>query len=88
MHTKTEKAHRDLFDAYLITINFSLVARTSTSNSSAPSKYQIVKKGWGDRKNFQHSYGLGMGVDDFEEGNAILDKMMEHDVENMKNGNN
>ncbi|EEH33632.1 hypothetical protein PAAG_04682 [Paracoccidioides lutzii Pb01] len=62
--------------------------KTSTSNSSVPSKYQFVKEGWGDRKNFQHSYGLGMGVDDFEEGNAILDKMMEHDVENMKKGNN
>lgn len=40
-------------------------------------RYQTAKEGWGDRKNFQGSYGLGMDPDSFEEGNAILDAFRE-----------
>jgi hypothetical protein len=39
-------------------------ASNSSANSSGHAekpvtKYRIVKDGWGDRRNFQHSYGLG-----------------------------
>lgn len=38
-------------------------------------RYETAKEGWGDRKRFQGSYGLGMDPDGFEEGNEILDLM-------------
>lgn len=41
------------------------------------SRSQTAKEGWGDRRQFQHSYGLGMDPDAIEEGNAILDAMRE-----------
>ncbi|KAJ9641040.1 hypothetical protein H2199_005708 [Coniosporium tulheliwenetii] len=40
------------------------------------SKYQFLKEGWGSRENFQHSYGLKMIPDDFEQGDNILEGMM------------
>lgn len=41
------------------------------------SRYQTAKEGWGDRKSFQLSYGLGMDPDGIEEGSAILDAFRE-----------
>ncbi|KAF2146075.1 uncharacterized protein K452DRAFT_315333 [Aplosporella prunicola CBS 121167] len=43
------------------------------------SKYQIVKEGWGNRPNFQASYGLKMTPEDIEEGNRILETFQELD---------
>lgn len=40
-------------------------------------RYQTAKEGWGDRRQFQGSYGLGMDPDSIDEGNAILDAMRE-----------
>lgn len=54
----------------------------SSSNnifSEPKSRSQTAKEGWGDRRQFQHSYGLGMDPDAIEEGNAILDAMRESD---------
>lgn len=93
--------------------NQSSGAKASSSSSASGSgqsekpvtKYRIVKDGWGDRKNFQHSYGLGstsvrpcllrcvldslrrcirltvltVDPDSMEEGNAILEAMLEQD---------
>ncbi|KAL7276506.1 hypothetical protein RUND412_000497 [Rhizina undulata] len=44
------------------------------------SKYKLVKEGWGNRPNFQASYGLNMSPDDIEEGNAILEAMLAADA--------
>jgi len=44
------------------------------------SKYKIVKDGWGDRTNFQASYGLGTKPGDLEEGNEILELMQTQDA--------
>lgn len=39
----------------------------------------IVKSGWGNRYNFQHSYGLGTNAEGIAEGNAILDSFRQSD---------
>lgn len=57
---------------------------SGASSSSGTSKYAIVKDGWGDRRNFQASYGLKMTPDDLEEGRQILEKMQEYDAQNEK----
>lgn len=54
------------------------------SSSTGTSKYAIVKDGWGDRRNFQASYGLKMTPDDLGEGKRILEKMQEYDAQNEK----
>jgi hypothetical protein len=44
------------------------------------SKYQTIKEGWGNWPNFMASYGLKTwDQDDVDEGNAILEHMMEED---------
>lgn len=40
-------------------------------------RYQTAEEGWGDRRQFQGSFGLGMDPDSIGEGNAILDAMRE-----------
>ena len=40
------------------------------------SKYRFIKDGWGNRVNFQASFGLKMTPDDLEEGNLILEALM------------
>ncbi|KAF2181205.1 hypothetical protein K469DRAFT_589671 [Zopfia rhizophila CBS 207.26] len=42
-------------------------------------KKNIIEKGWGNRANFQASYGLKMTPDDLEEGDAILEAMQRQD---------
>jgi hypothetical protein len=44
-------------------------------------RYKIVKDGWGNRPNFQASYGLTMSPEDIEEGNKILEGMQEDQAE-------
>jgi len=44
------------------------------------SKYKIVKDGWGNRTNFQASYGLRTMPGDLEEGDGILELMQENDA--------
>ncbi|KAI9698387.1 MAG: hypothetical protein M1836_003967 [Candelina mexicana] len=63
--------------------NTSIINNTSTNtgNSARPSKNQIVKQGWGNRQNFQYSYGLGVDPEGIEEGNAILEGLMALDAE-------
>ncbi|KAF2175442.1 kinase-like protein [Zopfia rhizophila CBS 207.26] len=39
------------------------------------SKGSIIRKGWGDRVNFQASYGLKITPEGYEEGDAILEAM-------------
>ncbi|KAL1968790.1 hypothetical protein VTN77DRAFT_1151 [Rasamsonia byssochlamydoides] len=59
----------------------------SANTASAPkpkSKYQFVKENWGNRPNFQFSYGLKMTPEDIEEGNLILEALMEMDREEME----
>lgn len=51
-----------------------------------PSKYKIVKDGWGTRSNFQGSYGLGMAPNDLEQGEKILDAMLRANKEEDKEG--
>ncbi|PGH37004.1 hypothetical protein GX50_00240 [[Emmonsia] crescens] len=58
--------------------------KASTSNPSVPSRNQYAKQWWGSRKNFQLSYLLGLDPDGFEEGNKILDAMIQQDAEHMK----
>ncbi|EJD51096.1 hypothetical protein AURDEDRAFT_83432 [Auricularia subglabra TFB-10046 SS5] len=48
---------------------------------SRPTKYSVVKQGWGGRPNFQHSHGLKMIPDDIDEGNIILDQILKGAVE-------
>ncbi|KAG7096001.1 hypothetical protein E1B28_006683 [Marasmius oreades] len=49
----------------------------SNNNTSKPrTRYQIIKDGWGNRPNFQYSYGLKMTPEDIEEGNLILDEFV------------
>lgn len=40
------------------------------------SKYRFIKDGWGNRVNFQYSFGLKMTPEDIEEGNIILEALM------------
>ncbi|PUU80614.1 hypothetical protein B9Z19DRAFT_974322 [Tuber borchii] len=42
------------------------------------SKYGTVKDGWGNRTNFQASYGLNTTPEDLEEGNEILELMQKN----------
>ncbi|RSL42853.1 hypothetical protein CEP54_015325 [Fusarium duplospermum] len=52
---------------------------TASSGSKPPSRYRVVKDGWGDRPTFQASYGLGMDPTSIEEGNEIIDAMIKHE---------
>jgi hypothetical protein len=45
---------------------------------------KIVKSGWGNRSNFQASYGLKLTPDDIEEGKAILKAFEKADRETAK----
>ncbi|KAL8875677.1 MAG: hypothetical protein Q9192_009009 [Flavoplaca navasiana] len=54
---------------------------TNNNNIKPPSKYRLVKDGWGTRSNFQLSYGLGLTPEGFEEGNRILAAFQEDAVE-------
>jgi len=56
-------------------------SHTSNTSDKTPSKYRIIKDGWGNRANFQALYGLKMTPEDLEEGNAILQAMQEADRE-------
>ncbi|KAF4979961.1 hypothetical protein FDECE_17967 [Fusarium decemcellulare] len=51
----------------------------SSSNAKPPTRYSVVRDGWGSRPQFQASYGLRMDPDGIEEGNAILDAMIQND---------
>lgn len=62
----------------------SAAAPASRPAAAAPSKYRIVKDGWGSRSNFQASYLLGMDPEGLEEGNRILDAFIEADLEEAK----
>ena len=53
--------------------------RSHTLNSN-----KIAKAGWGNRNNFQASYGLKMTLDDFEEGKAIIKAFEKADKEMAK----
>lgn len=44
-----------------------------------PGRDKIVRDGWGSHTNFQASYGLRTTPEGLEEGNRILDAMMEND---------
>lgn len=55
--------------------------RSQNPTRKRPTKYSIIKEGWGDRPNFQYSYGLKMGPDDIEEGNAILEQLLANAIE-------
>ncbi|KZV98129.1 hypothetical protein EXIGLDRAFT_728954 [Exidia glandulosa HHB12029] len=46
------------------------------SNDRPPTKYSVLKS-WGGRPNFQHSHGLKMIPDDIDEGNTILEHILE-----------
>ncbi|KAL1672386.1 hypothetical protein EV122DRAFT_224768 [Schizophyllum commune] len=46
-----------------------------------PTKYSIIKEGWGNRVMFQASYGLRMDPDDLAEGEAILDQLLRNAIE-------
>lgn len=48
---------------------------------SYPTKYSVIKDGWGSRPNFQHSYGLKMTPDDIDEGNVILDQLVRNAID-------
>ncbi|OBT43010.1 hypothetical protein VE00_07355 [Pseudogymnoascus sp. WSF 3629] len=56
----------------------------ASSDSPPPTNYRIVKDGWGDRPNFQHSFGLPMTPGGIEEGNRILDGFREDYMEDRK----
>jgi hypothetical protein len=45
------------------------------------SKYKFIKDGWGSRPLFQASYGLKMTPEDLEEGDSILEALMEAEEE-------
>ncbi|KFZ14291.1 hypothetical protein V501_03322 [Pseudogymnoascus sp. VKM F-4519 (FW-2642)] len=47
----------------------------------ASPKMAIFGDGWGSRSEFQHSYGLGMTPQGFEEGNRILDSFRKSDMQ-------
>ncbi|KAK9235403.1 hypothetical protein V1525DRAFT_410064 [Lipomyces kononenkoae] len=51
----------------------------TNSKSFSVSKSSIIRDGWGSRANFQASYGLKMTPDDLEEGEAILNALLERD---------
>ncbi|MCJ1486495.1 hypothetical protein MMC06_006672 [Schaereria dolodes] len=54
----------------------------SSTNTERPSRNAFLTQGWGSRMNFQLSYGLKPGNDDdWEEGNRILDALMESDMD-------
>ncbi|KAI5853507.1 hypothetical protein BZA05DRAFT_435893 [Tricharina praecox] len=53
--------------------------RTSLPIASMPGRDKIVRDGWGSHTNFQASYGLRTTPEGLEEGNRILDAMMEND---------
>ncbi|OBT63286.1 hypothetical protein VE03_07955 [Pseudogymnoascus sp. 23342-1-I1] len=53
----------------------------ASTDSPPPTNYRIVKDGWGDRPNFQLSFGLRMTPEDIEEGNRILDGFREDIME-------
>ncbi|KFY09664.1 hypothetical protein V492_05400 [Pseudogymnoascus sp. VKM F-4246] len=65
-------------------------SNSEPSPEAPPTNYRIVKDGWGDRPNFQHSFGLRMTPEGIEEGNRILDAfredIMEEREEAQKNG--
>lgn len=54
-------------------------AASSDKNDSSSSNSQMVKESWGDRPNFQASYGLSMDPEGIKEGNKILDSFREAD---------
>lgn len=71
-----------LFDLPVIAIN--TPTRSSpgaSSDSPPPTNYRIVKDGWGDRPNFQLSFGLRMTPEGIEKGNHILDAFREDIME-------
>lgn len=49
------------------------------SSSSGNTNYGMIKDGWGNRPNFQASYGLPMSPEGIEQGNQILDAFREAD---------
>lgn len=51
----------------------------SGKGGSSSSNHQIIKQSWGNRPNFQASYGLSMDPGGIEEGNKILDGFREAD---------
>ncbi|VUC25847.1 unnamed protein product [Clonostachys rosea] len=51
----------------------------ASSSEKPPTRYRVVKDGWGDRPNFQHSHGLKMDPEGIEEGNLILDAYINAD---------
>ncbi|KAF5372581.1 hypothetical protein D9758_005149 [Tetrapyrgos nigripes] len=60
---------------------------SSKQRSGPRTRYQIIKDSWGNRLNFQLSYGLKMTPEDIEEGNAILDALEEQEKEDWKEAN-
>ncbi|PSR81706.1 hypothetical protein BD289DRAFT_372325 [Coniella lustricola] len=60
------------------------------NNQGAPApqtNYRMIKDGWGNRPNFQASYGLGMDPEGIEEGNRILESFREADRQQHNGGN-
>ena len=49
-----------------------------------PSKYRFIKDGWGNRVNFQASFGLKMTPEDIDEGNRILEAFRQPDSDSEK----
>ncbi|KAL1983204.1 hypothetical protein VTN96DRAFT_378 [Rasamsonia emersonii] len=57
----------------------------NTASATKPkSKYQFIKENWGNRPNFQFSYGLKTTPEDIEEGNLILEALMEAERREME----
>ncbi|KAH7097903.1 alpha/beta hydrolase fold-domain-containing protein [Auriculariales sp. MPI-PUGE-AT-0066] len=59
----------------------------SDAGKPMPTRYSVVKDGWGTRLNFQHSYGLRMDLDDLEEGDRILDVILENAIQDWREDN-
>ncbi|KZV91721.1 hypothetical protein EXIGLDRAFT_719112 [Exidia glandulosa HHB12029] len=50
------------------------------SSKPRPTKYSVIKDGWGSRPNFQYSYGLKMTPEDLEEGEEILNQLLKNAI--------
>ncbi|KAJ7592531.1 hypothetical protein C8J56DRAFT_822440 [Mycena floridula] len=53
---------------------------TYSKGDPKPTKYSIIKA-WGNRVMFQASYGLKMTPEDLEEGEQILNQLLENAIQ-------
>lgn len=52
------------------------VKRKRRKRGNRRNKEKIIKESWGNREKCQASYGLGMSLEDLQEGDEILQEMM------------